>query len=426
MGLSSFQFSTLVNQVVDAIPLGESKPGCWNARRAFQGVLGLVRAGTRTSIKGMLERQFDLGLFPDFTDCPAASGFSQARHLLQTSDFQAGWGRAKKLVGALVSPPGKPRWIAIDGGSMVTSRSPSARRRWNTPTGGKLPQALVVTAWEVRTHLPVGFCVLPGGQGERAGVDELMPHLRPSDVVLMDRGFPSERLIGTLVDQDIDIVVRMTTGENAWAETTAFIESGEDDAVLPVEVRDPDGRLRRILMRFIRRTFPRGRPKRGQGREMMVIATTLLDASTHSAKAILARYDERWGVETAYREMKITFAIEHFHSEDADFIIQELYALMTWLCLAAAMEAQVKELLIAKRGPIEPTDPHRWQINRTHLFSKVDRAFWAACVPGAWEKHQTTYERHCRDLVRSAQKRRPGRSRPRERLAPFGRLVRGK
>jgi hypothetical protein len=426
MGLSHLLFPTLVRQVIEAIPLVASSAGHWNARRAYQGVLGLVRAGTRMSIKDMLERQFDLGLFPDFTDCPAASGFSQARHLLRTSDFQAGWGRAKSLVGAVVSPPGKRRWIACDGAWMVTSRSRSARQRWETPTGGKLPQALVITAWEVRTRLPIGFCVMPGGVGERAGVDELLPHLRAGDVMLMDRGFPSDRLLGALVDQDVDVVMRMTTGGSAWAETAAFVDSGEDDAVLPVEIRDPDGQLRRIPLRFIRRSFPRGRPKSGQSRELMVIATTLLDAAVMPANTILRRYEERWGIETAYREMKITFAIEHFHSEDADFIVQELYALMTWLCMAAAMEAQVQQVLIAKRGPIDPTDPHRWQINRTHLFKQVDRAFWAACVPGGWEKHLPTYEQHCRNLVRSAQKRRPGRSRPRERLAPFGHFAGGK
>jgi hypothetical protein len=36
----------------------------------------------------MLERQFDLGLFPDFTDCPAARDFCQARHLLLVA---GGW-----------------------------------------------------------------------------------------------------------------------------------------------------------------------------------------------------------------------------------------------------------------------------------------------------------------------------------------------
>jgi hypothetical protein len=101
-------------------------------------------------------------------------------------------------------------------------------------------------------------------------------------------------------------------------------------------------------------------------------------------------------------------------------IVQELYALMTWLCLAAAIEAHVYVLLAVKRGPIDPDDPCRWQINRTMLFQWADRAFWAACIPGMWESYQATFGRHCHSLVRYAQKRQPGRSTPRDRLAPFG------
>lgn len=419
MSLGDLYYPTLVRQIAESIPLEESQAGCWNRRRAFVSLMGLVRASTRMSIRSMLERQFELDLFPDFTNCPSASGFSQGRRLLSTLDCQAAWGRAKTLVGAQVLGTDR-RWLAVDGSWLVTSGSRSSRKRWTTPTGGKVPQALVVTAWEVRTRLPVGFCVMPGDQGERAGVDELLSNLRAGDVMLMDRGFPSERLVGSLLAQQVDVVMRMTTGASAWAETAGFVASGSLDAVLPVEIRDPDGARRTVPLRFVRRAFPPGRPKVGQGRELMVIATTLLDAAQVTPAALIARYDERWGVETAYREMKITFAIEHFHSPDADLIVQELYALMTWLCLAAAMEAHVKVLLEAKRGPVNPTDPQRWQINRTLLFQWADRAFWAACLPGAWDSYLPTFHRHCQSLVRYAQKRRPGRSTPRDRLAPFG------
>ena len=419
MSLGHLLYPTLVQHIAESIPLEESQAGCWNRRRAFVSLMGLVRARTRMSIRSMLERQFELDLFPDFTNCPSASGFSQGRRLLGTRDCQVAWGRAKTLVGAQVSGADR-RWIAFDGSWLVTSGSRSSRTRWTTPTGGKLPQALVVTAWEVRTRLPVGFCVMPGDQGERAGVDELLPHLRAGDVALLDRGFPSERLVGALLAQQVDVVMRMTTGASAWAETAAFVASGSLDAVLPLVIRDPDGTRRTVQLRFVRRTFPRGRPKEGQGRDLMVIATTLIDVIQVPPAALIARYEERWGVETAYREMKITFAIEHFHSPEADLIVQELYALMTWLCLAAAMEAHVTVLLEAKRGPIDPTDPARWHINRTLLFQWADRAFWAACLPAAWKDYQPTFDRHCQSLVRYAQKRRPGRSTPRDRLAPFG------
>ncbi len=63
----------------------------------------------------------------------------------------------------------------------------------------------------------------------------------------------------------------------------------------------------------------------------------------------------------------------------------------------------------------DTNDTRRWQIKRTHLFKKVDRAFWAACVQGGREIHQTVYGRNCPQLVRFAQKSRPGSSSPRQR-----------
>jgi hypothetical protein len=386
----------------------------------FLGLLGLVQSQREESLSRMLERQHGGGLFPDFAGCPSASGFSQGRHLLRVEDCRRAWMTARDAVCRPAVAPGTPRWIAMDGSWLVTPRSRSCRQQWTTSTTGKLPQAVVVTAWDVRSRIPVGFCVLPKKTGERAGADELLPHLRAGDIALVDRGFPSDRLFGAFIERGVGIVARMTTGASAWAETAAFLASEATDAVLLVEIVGTDGTKQHVPMRFIRRVFPRGRPKEGQSREIMVLATTLLDAEVHSTEALINRYQERWAVETAYREMKITFAIEHFHSPDANRIIQELYALMTWLCLAAAMEAQVNQVLEAKRGPIDPEDPRRWQINRTTLHAFTDDAFWAICTPDGWKAHEHRFQARCEHLVRYAQKRRPARSSPRTRLAPFG------
>jgi hypothetical protein len=426
MGLAELNFPTLVRQAAEAIPETATSPGTWSARRVFLGIMGLVQSSRKETLVRMLQRQHDLGLFPDFDKPPSASGFSQARHLFSVATGKAVWLATKARTEALVaSSSNEQRWIAMDGSWLIAPRSKTCTKRWTVPAGSSLPQAVVVTAWDVRNRLPVGFCVLPGKTGERAATDELLPHLRKGDVALVDRGFPSDQLFGHMMAKGVEILARMTVGTGAWAETTDFMASKELDAVLPVEVVDPDGTVRRTPMRFIRRVFEVGRPKKGQTRETMVLVTTLLDPLKHSAESLIARYQERWAVETAYREMKVTFAIEHFHSPDANRIVQELYALMTWLCLAAGMEAQVQTLLETKRGPIDPTDPRRWQINRTNLFHFTDQAFWAACSAETWARHQAIYASHCETLVRYAQRKRPGRSSPRSRLAPFGRFARG-
>ena len=420
MGLAALNFATLVRSAAEAIPEGSVSPGHWSCRRVFLGLMGLVQSSKNESLVRMLQRQHSLGLFPDFDRPPSASGFSQARHLFSNDMARSAWRAAmERTAGLLPKEPSGRRWIAMDGSWILAPRSRSCTKRWSVPSGSALPQAVVVTAWDVRNRLPVGFCVLPKKTGERDAIDELLPHLRAGDVALVDRGFPSDALFGRLIDRGVDLLARMTVGGSAWAETAAFMAGKELDAVLPVEVVGEDGARRRVPMRFIRRVFEVGRPKKGQSREVMVLVTTLLDAAEHSAENLIARYQERWAIETAYREMKLTFAIEHFHSPDADRIVQELYALMTWLCLAAGMEAQVQALLEAKRGPIDPEDPRRWMINRTNLYHFTDQAFWAASSDDSWERYQTTYQAHCDTLVRYAQRKRPGRSSPRTRLAPL-------
>jgi hypothetical protein len=83
--------------------------------------------------------------------------------------------------------------------------------------------------------------------GEGAGVDELLPHPRARNVALIDHGFPSDRLMGPRRDKDVHVLVWKTLGAAARAEAGAFVTASKEDAALPVEIRDPDGRLRRIL-----------------------------------------------------------------------------------------------------------------------------------------------------------------------------------
>ena len=85
-----------------------------------------------------------------------------------------------------------------------------------------------------------------------------------------------EIFFGKFKEKGIDIVARMTTGGGkAWKEVAAFLKSGEEDAVVDMEVGD---RIEKV--RLIRRKFPRGAPKKGQTRDHMVIFTTLLDAKS--------------------------------------------------------------------------------------------------------------------------------------------------
>jgi hypothetical protein len=158
MGLAELNFPTLVRQAAETIPETATFPGTWSARRVFLGLMGLVQSSRKESLVRMLQRQHDLGLFPDFDKPPSASGFSQARHVFSVATGKAVWLATKARTETLVdSSANAPRWIAMDGSWLITPRSRSCTKRWTVSSGNSLPQAVVVTAWDVRNRLPVGF-----------------------------------------------------------------------------------------------------------------------------------------------------------------------------------------------------------------------------------------------------------------------------
>ena len=60
----------------------------------------------------------------------------------------------------------------------------------------------------------------------------------------------------------------------------------------------------------------------------------------------LALCGERWGIETFNRELKTIYQPDRFHSRTAERVIQDLYACLTWLTIAAAQSL----VDLAKRG----------------------------------------------------------------------------
>jgi len=122
-----------------------------------------------------------------------------------------------------------------------------ARGSWLVAGGEAYqPQLLQMTLRNVGACQPLAWCQRPcrgKGNGERALPMELLASLSATDLLLLDRGFPSRRMLFELVARGIPFVARMTAGTSAdFAEVAAFLASGQADADAEVEFtyRDPD------------------------------------------------------------------------------------------------------------------------------------------------------------------------------------------
>ena len=110
--------------------------------------------------------------------------------------------------------------------------------------------------------------------------------------------------MGTAACNSWDWVYRFRHDRAKPKEAIAFLLLGPKGA---------DGLPALIQVRLIRRVFSRGRPKKGQKREVLVLMTSLLDAKAWPAGKLISMYERRWVIEDWFRDMRVRFGLEAFH-----------------------------------------------------------------------------------------------------------------
>jgi hypothetical protein len=80
-------------------------------------------------------------------------------------------------------------------------------------------------------------------------------------------------------------------------------------------------------------------------------------------------------IETWFRDVKVHFGMEAFHSRSDQLIEQEIHALMAWLTVCAIVERNVYARIERSRGPQRLDDPRWFQISPTNPYNAAARIF---------------------------------------------------
>jgi hypothetical protein len=367
---------------------------------------------------------------------PSASALSQARGKLPASSCRGIWLAALAAVRPLFARDAERRVfglrpVAVDGTSTITPHEASTKARWPQPklAEGRLahhPQALLVIAFELFSRLPIGLAVMGHKASEHLGLRELLGTIGRNNLLILDRGYLGKALLRDMIASGNQVVLRMTTAEaNCWDCVYQFVRAKGKDSLVELVLPCRPGHVEEpltVIIRLIARSFPRGRPGRFQGREKMVLLTTLTDAERAPREDLIALYSARWGIETFNREIKTIYQVERFRSRTAERVEQELYACLTWLTIAAAAQSAVDQAIRRVHGAQRWNDPTRIQVRRTYLFTIVTDWFQQLMAGTVTpEGLLDAMADDIADLVRYAAKRRPGRSESRVRKHPNGR-----
>lgn len=401
------------------ITLGDrfQRSACWSPTHVMTIVLLLKTPGQNFSYRSVLALAERMGSsLLSWPRVPTIGSMSKARSKLSPA---ACWNFLVQVGSQVTRHLHEPRhvWkgrriIGVDGSTLVIPRSNDTLRHFACPKGGEgseahHPRALLVLALDVLRRVPVTYVLGRKGEGERTLIKRMIDQFKTGDVVVVDRGFPSRELLLELTRRGIDVVMRVSADKAAtWKEFREFLNGKAKSADITLELGPSRERVS-LKARLVERDRQRGRPRRGTKKERMVLLTTLREQDGFTREELIKVYGSRWGVETAFRELKTFMATEPFHSKTAAGIEQEIVAGMIWLALASMLESTALDGV-----------PNGYQVVRTDCY-RFAGVLLGDFLVGRYREDE--FLRLVDELRRYAQKRRPGRYAERRCEVPYGR-----
>jgi Transposase DDE domain len=267
------------------------------------------------------------------------------------------------------------RLLALDGTTLTLPNVKRLRTHYGRPKNGKrkkaAPQARMVMITLPGVRVPIAYKVSSLADSELTLAGRLMQHVRPNDLLLMDRGFTSYGLFwqiqnagacfGTRLKKDIKYKKLKRLGPKDWLVEWTPKDSRRQWRHLP----------RSMKLRVIQYQFP--------GFRASALITNVLDSQRLSredwvrlahdcddnGKFTPGLYHRRWEIETSYFELKIVLKLKSLRSHTPASLEYELagrvayYLLIRWLIVLAAENHGLDPLRISFTNAVRELEQMR-------------------------------------------------------------------
>lgn len=304
---------------------------------------------------------------------PSPSAFCQQRSKINFETFQYLFTDFVKSCSVSKSYKGY-RILAVDGSEIYISRNEADLETYIYNGEGKSGwNRLHLNAlYDVINHIYIDAVIMPGKQAaERTSLVQMVRNLsnKTHSIVVADRGYESYELLYSLLDMKVPFVLRFKKpGSNVSLLSKIELPDVDEfdiDLTLKVASLDSykgknsrpqvegegyklikDQKFSFFTAECKKYTFPSFRVIKLQlGGDEPEYLVTNLSKETFSKEDIKKIYSLRWGIESAFRELKYDFSIMQFHSKKVEHIKQEIYAKLTMynFCriITENLEAQV-------------------------------------------------------------------------------------
>ena len=285
---------------------------------------------------------------------PTKSSFTQSRASLCYTTFK----RLNLLVCKLFYQSGQyKKWkgfriLSVDGSTLRLPDHSSLAGKFSRHSFGakrsvKRWMSRVSFLYDVLNNVVIDSQMESFDTSEAALCDQHLGYLRKGDLVLFDRYYASHYLFSILSHKQVHFLFRMR--DHSWKCVKEFMKSNLKSQLVELEVykyskvakKIPANVAKKVQVRLIKQVSRSG--------EVKVFATSLLDETLYSQKAIINLYKQRWGVEEAYKTLKARLDVIHFSGKTIHAVQQDFYANAFLISLTSILKSRIPVKLKTKK-----------------------------------------------------------------------------
>ena len=258
------------------------------------------------------------------------------------------------------------RLLAIDSSTTRLPMTEDIARHfgvWNPRQGAPSPMARVSQLFDVLNKISVDALIKPKNIGERELAAQHMLNVMPTDLILLDRGYPAWWLFNLIISMEVNFCARVSCTK--WKVVRKFFRSGLSEKVIDVPIHATSvARCRQmgldttaLKLRLIR--------IENDGK-LAVLITSLIDRQQYPIDLFNDLYHKRWPVEEDYKTIKCRLELENFSGKSALSVYQDFYAKVFSKNLVRMMAFPVQDRIDDEGDP----GKYQYQINFTQALSK--------------------------------------------------------
>lgn len=307
------------------------------------------------------------------------------------------------------------RLLAIDGSTAVLPNHDSIKQEFGVINYGPhrdSPRSIarISVLYDVLNFIPLDGQIAGYATDERELAKRHFNQLESgTDLLLLDRGYPSYSLMYTLQQQGVDFCIRLC--DDWWTEVRKMLSEDVVDKEVSFKLSSKDKKKLtkavdedcEVHCRLIAITLGNGTRE--------ILCTSVRDKEVLPYECFADLYACRWNIEEGIKLFKSRLQLEAFSGKTAIAVKQDFYAKLFMMSLTAALAFPIEEKLLEEQQNSERE--HSYKINKTNALAFTKEIVHNLFIQGVVKPAINAMDKVLRATVEMV---RPNRKNPRNKI----------